>query len=61
LLGGDPAALRRMRIAFRAPLLLPAAATLWVGQVDGERRFRVTAGQGTVCAEGAWGGTGGGG
>lgn len=40
-LGGDPHALRRLRIAFRAPLALPALARLDVA-TDGEpHRFRV--------------------
>jgi acyl dehydratase len=40
-LGGDPAALRRLRIAFRAPLLLPGRARLLVGDRLGQRWFRV--------------------
>ena len=49
LLGGDPTALRRLHVAFRAPLLLPAEARLLVR----ERAFRVVAGEGPrVCAEG---------
>lgn len=38
---GDPSALRRLRIAFRAPLLLPARVRLVVGEEDGRRAFRV--------------------
>lgn len=40
-LRGDPAALRRLRIAFRAPLLLPARVRLLVGDAGGRRVFRV--------------------
>jgi len=58
-LGGDPTALRRMGIGFRAPLLLLATAVLLVSEAGGERRFRVAAGDGAaVCAEGVWGGAG---
>ena len=39
--GGDPAALRRLRIAFRAPLLLPGRARLLLGERLGQRWFRV--------------------
>jgi acyl dehydratase len=57
-LGGDPTALRRMRIAFRAPLPLPAHARLWVGEADGHRWFRVTDDPGdTLFAQGTWSGT----
>ncbi|HEX8213356.1 MAG TPA: MaoC/PaaZ C-terminal domain-containing protein [Longimicrobium sp.] len=57
-LGGDPTALRRMRIAFRAPLPLPAHARLWVGDADGQRWFRVTDDPGdTLFAQGTWAGT----
>ena len=56
-LRGDPAALRRMRIAFRAPLPLPATAVLLVDDAGPEHRFRVAApGGGTVYAEGTYGG-----
>ncbi|HEX6748630.1 MAG TPA: MaoC/PaaZ C-terminal domain-containing protein [Longimicrobium sp.] len=56
-LGGDPAALRRLRIAFRAPLPLPAAARLLVGDGIGVRWFRVTDDAGEkVFAEGTWAG-----
>ena len=64
-LGGDPAALRRMRIAFhamrmriafRAPLPLPATARLLVSDDGPERWFRVAApGEGPVYAEGTYG------
>lgn len=41
LLGGDPAALRRVRIAFRAPLPLPSRPVLSVGEAGGHHWFRV--------------------
>ncbi len=57
-LRGDPSALRRMRIAFRAPLPLPSTACLQVNDGGPEHRFRVAAPDGaTVYAEGTWGGT----
>ncbi|HEV2149349.1 MAG TPA: MaoC/PaaZ C-terminal domain-containing protein, partial [Longimicrobiaceae bacterium] len=43
LFRGDPTALRRLRIAFRAPLLLPARACLLVREAEGRRSFRVSA------------------
>jgi acyl dehydratase len=56
-LHGDPAALRRMRIAFRAPLLLPSTAVLLIDEARAEHRFRVAAPDGaTVYAEGTYGG-----
>jgi acyl dehydratase len=56
-LGGDASALRRMRIAFRAPLPLPATACLLVNDDGPERWFRVAApGEGPVYAEGTYGG-----
>lgn len=56
-LRGDPAALRRMRIAFRAPLPLPSTVTLLVSDGGPDDRFRVTAPDGaTVYAEGTYGG-----
>ncbi|HEX5871097.1 MAG TPA: MaoC/PaaZ C-terminal domain-containing protein [Longimicrobium sp.] len=56
-LRGDPAALRRMRIAFRAPLPLPATAVLLIDEAAAEHRFRVAAPDGaTVFAEGTYGG-----
>ena len=59
-LGGDPAALRRMRIAFRAPLPLPSTACLRVNDAGPEHRFRVASPDGaTVYAEGTYGGTAG--
>jgi acyl dehydratase len=57
-LRGDPAALRRMRIAFRAPLPLPCTAALQVRDDGGEHRFRVASPDGsTVYAEGTYGGS----
>ena len=52
---GDPGALRRLRIAFRAPLPLPSTARLLVGERIGQRWFRVVdeAG-GQVFAEGTY-------
>jgi acyl dehydratase len=56
-LGGDPAALRRMRVAFRAPLPLPSTAVLFTADTAAERWFRVAAPEGgAVYAEGTWGG-----
>ena len=56
-LGGDAAALRRMRIAFRAPLPLPCTAALLVHDAGPECWFRVAApGEGPVYAEGTYGG-----
>ena len=55
-LGGDPAALRRLRIAFRAPLALPGRARLLVGDGIGVRWFRVAGEGDTVYAEGTWAG-----
>jgi acyl dehydratase len=55
-LGGDPAALRRLRIAFRAPLPLPSRARLLVGDGIGARWFRVADDGDTVFAEGTWAG-----
>lgn len=56
-LHGDPAALRRMRIAFRAPLPLPSTAVLRIGEGGPEHRFRVASPDGTaVYAEGTYGG-----
>jgi acyl dehydratase len=56
-LGGDPGALRRMRIAFRAPLPLPTTARLLVNDDGPEHWFRVAApGEGPVYAEGTYGG-----
>lgn len=54
---GDPAALRRMRIAFRAPLPLPATVVLLIDESAAEHRFRVATPDGaTVYAEGTYGG-----
>lgn len=56
-LDGDAAALRRMRIAFRAPLPLPSTAALLVHDAGPERWFRVASpGGDTVHAEGTYGG-----
>ena len=56
-LGGDPAALRRLRIAFRAPLPLPASVRLLTGEGIGSRWFRVAELDGEkVFAEGTWAG-----
>ena len=56
-LGGDPGALRRMRIAFRAPLPLPATVRLLVNDGGPEHWFRVAApGEGPVYAQGTYGG-----
>lgn len=54
LWGGDPHALRRLRIAFRSPLPLPSTAALQVR--DGtEGIFRITDGAGTrLYAEGSF-------
>jgi acyl dehydratase len=53
----DPAALRRMRIAFRAPLPLPCTAVLLLADHGAEHRFRIAAPDGaTVYAEGTYGG-----
>jgi len=53
---GDPAALRRMRISFRAPLPLPSTACLLLNDDGPEHRFRVAAPDGaTVYAEGTYG------
>ncbi|HEX6368278.1 MAG TPA: MaoC/PaaZ C-terminal domain-containing protein [Longimicrobium sp.] len=58
-LRGEPAALRRMRIAFRAPLPLPSTAVLLIDEAASEHRFRVAAADGaTVYAEGTYGGSG---
>jgi acyl dehydratase len=56
-LGGEAAALRRMRIAFRAPLPLPSTAALLVSDDGPERWFRVAAPgeDGKVYAEGTYG------
>lgn len=54
---GDPTALRRLRIAFRAPLLLPGAARLMVGEHQGQRVFRVVDDSGDkVFADGSYAG-----
>lgn len=56
-LRGDPAALRRMRIAFRAPLPLPSTAVLLTAEDAAGHRFRVASPDGaTVYAEGTYGG-----
>jgi acyl dehydratase len=54
-LGGDPRALKRIGIQFRAPLLLPATAVLRVREDDAGRRFQVWGNGGEMlCAEGSW-------
>jgi acyl dehydratase len=54
---GQPTALRRLRIAFRAPLPLPSTACLQVGEQAGQRWFRVTDEPGTkIYAEGTYAG-----
>jgi acyl dehydratase len=56
-LDGDPAALRRLRIAFRTPLPLPSTARLLAADGIGTRWFRVTDEScETVHAEGTWAG-----
>jgi acyl dehydratase len=58
-LHGDPLALRRMRISFRAPLALPCTPRLWVADASGERWFRVAGpAQEPIYAEGTFGGAG---
>ena len=55
-LRGDPAALRRMRIAFRAPLPLPSTALLLIDESAAEHRFRVASADGAIVhAEGTYG------
>jgi acyl dehydratase len=55
-LDGDAAALRRMRIAFRAPLPLPSTVALLVHDAGPDCWFRVAApGDGPVHAEGTYG------
>ncbi|MET0400105.1 MAG: MaoC/PaaZ C-terminal domain-containing protein [Longimicrobiaceae bacterium] len=54
---GDPAALRRLAVAFRAPLLLPARVRLVAGELDGRHAFRVVSEDGTrTHAEGDFAG-----
>lgn len=54
---GDPTALRRLRIAFRAPLLLPARVRLEVRDGPEQREFRVVGEDGgRVYAEGSFAG-----
>jgi acyl dehydratase len=56
---GDPAALRRFRIAFRSPLALPGRASLWLRGHDAAHAFRVTDAEGVrLFAEGEIGGGG---
>jgi acyl dehydratase len=56
--GGDPAALRRLRIIFRAPLPLPSRVRLLAGETRGHGAFRVVSDDGaTVFAEGRYNGT----
>lgn len=55
--GGDPAALRRLRIAFRAPVLLPARPRLLVRTGEGAGgAFRVVGEEDRVLAEGEFAG-----
>jgi acyl dehydratase len=55
LLEGDASALKRVEIAFRAPIGLPARARLRVREVEGVKRFQVLSGAPEkVCAEGGW-------
>jgi acyl dehydratase len=55
--GGDPTALRRIRVAFRAPLLLPAKVRFVVNEDGPERWFRVIDLNGdALYAEGTYGG-----
>lgn len=54
---GDPRALRRFRVAFRAPLALPGAAVLWMQDEGTGHAFRVADPSGDrLFAEGALGG-----
>jgi acyl dehydratase len=54
-LGGDPGALRRLGIAFRAPVFLPSAVRLALAPRVGGGRFRVLADDGDrILAEGSW-------
>ena len=54
---GDPAALRRLAVAFRAPLLLPARVRLVAGELEGRHAFRVVSEDGTrTHAEGDFAG-----
>jgi acyl dehydratase len=56
-LRGDPGALRRLRILFRAPISLPSHTRLWVSETPGQRWFRVTDDAGDrVHAQGTWAG-----
>lgn len=56
--GGDPAALRRIRVSLRSPLFLPATVLLLTAEEGGRTRFRFAGQQGTVYAEGDLTGTG---
>jgi acyl dehydratase len=61
-LGGDPGALRRLQIAFRAPLSLPARVRLQVQDGTTGGRFRLVAADGSgkrPYAEGSYVGVGG--
>jgi acyl dehydratase len=54
-LGGDPGALRRLDIAFRAPVFLPSAVRLALAPRVGGGRFRVLAhDDARILAEGSW-------
>lgn len=50
--GGEPAALRRIRVVLRSPLLLPATVLLLTAGEGGRIRFRVAGERGRVYAEG---------
>jgi acyl dehydratase len=54
LLGGDPAALRRLHIGFRRPLLLPASVRLSVREQEGGGQFRVEVEGKRAVAEGTF-------
>ncbi len=55
---GDPARLRRLRISFRSPLVLPARASLLIGEASQGGHFRVVkaeeGGGGRIYAEGSF-------
>lgn len=58
-LGGDPGALRRLDVSFRAPVYLPSAVRLACAPRAGGGRFRVLSDDGArVLAEGSWAGEG---
>lgn len=55
-LAGRPERLRRLKIGFRAPLLLPGRARLVVAERGAGGRFRVEGAEGRLHAEGEFGG-----